>query len=156
MGFTLKRTFLGLPPTIILSLLLLACSEDGTGPGKELDPLVGVWKANTVLMTSQANPSIQVDLVELGATFTLSILSTGQYTASLSVFGSSNTEVGMVTVAGNQITIAPTSPEGPPSVSTWSFQGSTLILDGDSEFDFNLDGTPEASTAHIELDPFDS
>ena len=38
MGFTRERTFLGLTPTIILSLLLLACSGDGTGPGKELDP----------------------------------------------------------------------------------------------------------------------
>jgi len=156
MGFTLKRTFLGLTSTILLSLLLLACSEDGTGPGKELDPLVGVWKAKVFLLTNQANPSIQVDLVEQGATFTLSILSTGQYTASLSLFGSSNIEVGMVTVEGNQITIAPTTPEGPPAVSTWSFQGSTLVLDGDTEFDFNLDGTPEASTAHIELDPFDT
>ena len=106
-------------------------------------------------MTNQANPSIQVDILELGATFTLSILSTGQYTASLSILGGSDTQIGMVTVAGNQITITPTTPEGPPAVTTWSFQGSTLILDGDSEFEFNLDGTPEASIAHIELDPFD-
>ena len=94
--------------------------------------------------------------MEQGATFTLSILSTGQYSASLSAFGASSAEVGTVTVAGNQVTIAPTSPEGPPQVATWSFQGSTLILDGNSEFDFNQDGIPEASIAHIELDPFNN
>ena len=156
MGFTLRRTLLGQTLIFCLSFLLLACSGDGTGPGKELDPLVGAWRAKVLLMTNKANPTIQVDLVQQGATFTLSILSTGQYSASLSAFGVSNTEVGNVTVAGNHVTIAPTSPEGPSLVATWSFQGSTLILDGDSEFDFNQDGIPEASIAHIELDPLDS
>jgi hypothetical protein len=143
-------------PTLALLFVLLApaCSDSGTGPDKALEPLVGAWEAETLIMTNQANPSISVDLIEQGATFTLSILSTGQYSASLSAFGGANTEAGEVSVSGNQITITPTNPPGPPQVSTWSFQGKSLVLDGESEFDFNQDGETEASFAHMVLDPF--
>ena len=141
---------------LLLFLILQGCSGDSTGPDKALRPLVGAWQATTLMMTNQANPSIQADILAQGATFTLSILSTGQYSASLSAFGAANTEVGTVVVEGNQVTITPTSPAGPPLVATWSFQGSRLILDGPSEFDFNQDGTPEPSLSHIELDPLDS
>lgn len=155
MGFLYRRSFLTHALGLSLALFLGACSGDGTGPAKGIEPLVGSWRARTLLMTNQANPTIQVDLIEEGATFTLSILSTGQYSASLSAFGASIVEVGTVEVIGNQVTITPTNPAGPPLVSIWSFQGSTLVLDGESEFDFNQDGITEASFAHIELDPLD-
>ena len=134
----------------------LGCSDDGTGPDKELEPFVGKWRAQAMVLTNSANPSVSVDLIEQGATFTLSILATGQYSASLAAFGQSNTEVGTIEVSGSQITISPTSPAGPPLVATFAFQGGLLVLDGASEFDFNQDGTPEAATAHIELYLLDS
>ena len=153
-----RRTFLALS-LIWLGLSgvgILGCSDDGTGPEKEFKPFVGKWRAQTMVLTNLANPAVSVDLIDEGATFTLSILATGQYSASLSAFGQTNTEVGMIEVSGNQITITPTSPAGPPLVATYSFQGDLLVLDGTSEFDFNLDGMAEAATAHIELNPLDS
>jgi len=141
----------------ILSLSLAGCSSSGTGPSnKELEPLVGKWRASTLLLTNLANPDVSIDLVESGATFTISILSTGEYSATLAAFGQSNNEIGTVEVSGNQVTITPTSPEGPPLVATFGFQGGTLVLDGTSEYDFNQDGTPETAQAHIELNPYDS
>jgi hypothetical protein len=134
----------------------LGCSDDGSGLGKEFKPFVGKWRAESMVLTNVANPTVSVDLVEEGATFTLSILATGQYSASLSAFGQTNTEVGMIQVSGNQITIAPTSPAGPPIIATFAFDGELLVLDGTSEFDFNLDGIAEASTVHIELYALDS
>jgi hypothetical protein len=142
-------------PGLLIFLSVAGCGTDVAGPKKGLDPLVGVWRAQSLVMTHKSSPGISVDLVDQGATFTLSILSTGQYSASLAAFGQSNTEVGTVTVSGNQVTITPTSPAGPPLVATYRFQGDLLILDGDSEFDFNLDGTPEDAFAHIELLPLD-
>ena len=147
--------FSGFLPGLLLVLAVGSCGEDVVGPKKGLAPLVGAWRAQSLVMTHKAVPGISVDLVDQGATFTLSILSTGQYSASLAAFGQSNTEVGTVTVSGNQVTITPTSPAGPPLVATYRFQGDLLILDGDSEFDFNLDGTPEEAFAHIELLPLD-
>ena len=149
----LSATFSAL---MILSLVfsLGSCSDDGTGPSnKELEPLVGTWRATTLLLTNSANPDVSIDLVEAGATFTISILATGQYSATLAAFGQTNTEIGTVEVSGNQVTITPTSPEGPPLVATFAFEGRTLVLDGASEYDFNQDGTPETALAHIELNP---
>jgi len=148
-----RRVSLVLATALLLLPILGGCSDDGTGPKKELGPLVGTWRAQALLMTNKSNPAISVDLVEQGATFTLSILSTGQYSASLAAFGQSNTEVGTVTVSGNQVTITPTSPAGPALVAIFSFQGEILVLDGDSEFDFNLDGNPEGALIHMELVP---
>ncbi len=56
-------------------------------------------------------------------------------------------------MSGNQVTITPTSPPGPALAATFEFLGKTLVLDGETEFDFNLDGTPEPARAHIELNP---
>lgn len=139
-------TFLTLP-----ALGVAGCSDDVSAPKKGIEAFVGKWRAQSMVLTNQANPSVSVDLVEEGATFTLSILATGQYSASLAAFGQSNTEVGTIQVSGSQITITPTSPAGPPLVATFAFQGDLLILDGSSAFDFNRDGTSEAATAHIEL-----
>jgi hypothetical protein len=147
----LSLTWLGLS-----SVGILGCSDDGTGVDKALKPFVGKWRAQSMVLTNAANPAVSVDLVDEGATFTLSILATGQYSASLSALGQTNTEVGIIEVSGNQVTITPTSPVGPSLVATFAFQGDLLILDGTSEFDFNLDGTAEAATAHIELYELDS
>jgi hypothetical protein len=129
-------------------LALTACSDDGTGPA-ELQPLVGTWQATELTLTNQANPGTSVDLIEQGATFTLSILATGQYSASLVIFGQANQEVGTVSVSGNQITITPNV--GSSTTGTWTLQGNTVIVDGDTEFDFNFDGISEAATVHMEL-----
>jgi hypothetical protein len=113
---------------------------------------VGAWNARVVLLTNKANPSQSVDIIEEGATFTISILATGTYTASLSIFGSAGqAQIGTVSVSGNQVTIAPTNSSEPPTTGTWAIQGGVLIIDGDTEFDFNLDGTREDSTVHMEF-----
>jgi hypothetical protein len=136
-----------------LGLILGACSDDGTGPA-ELQPLVGTWRATELTLTNLANPDTSVDLIEQGATFTLSILATGQYSASLVIFGQPGQEVGTVSVSGNRITIAPNG--GSPTTGTWTLQGNTLIVDGDTEFDFNVDGIPEDASVHMELIRIDS
>lgn len=153
----LKRRSLlkkAMAPLLVLSSILWAgCSDSGTGPKAELEPLVGTWRAQVLLLTNSANPGVSIDLIQEGATFTLSILSTGQYSASLAAFGAANTEVGEVTVSGDRVTITPTSPPGPSLVATYSFEGQTLVLDGTSEYDFNRDGILEAAQAHIEFNP---
>jgi hypothetical protein len=155
----MKNPFLRLAASDLGSLLLLGalglsgCSEDGTGPKPELAPLVGKWRAAAMVLTNSANPSVSVDLIQEGATFTLSILSTGAYSASLTAFGQTNSEIGTIRVNGNQVTITPTSPPGPALAATFEFVGTLLVLDGDTAFDFNLDGTPEPALAHIELTP---
>ncbi len=49
------------------------------------------------------------------------------------------------------MTLQPSFPSGAASAtSTFSFPDADhFVLDGTTEFDFNLDGTSEAATAHI-------
>ena len=44
-------------------------------------------------------------------------------------------------------------PPGPASPALWERVGNSVILEGECEFDFNLDGTPEAATLRQVLIP---
>ncbi len=143
------------------TLLVMAAAGAGCGadaPGiteVEADPavapFVGDWQADVLLITSKANPEMVADLIAIGSTFTLNVQPSGTYTAVLTFQGVAQTEIGDLSVSGSTLTMDRTFPSPQRSISTFRFEGSNrLILDGDTEFDFNLDGTPEPATAHIE------
>ena len=115
--------------------------------------MVGDWLAESLAMTSVANPDLTVELDTLGAVFTLSVQPSGRYTAILEGFGQSSSEFGRLTVDGMYVILSPEVPLGPPSQALWERVGDSVILEGDSEFDFNLDGTPEAATLRQLLVP---
>jgi hypothetical protein len=144
--------------TAILFCLLIfgifvsaSCSSSGTDGGKELAPLVGTWRAQELILTNKANSAQSFDLVQEGGEFNLSVLANGQYVATLRIFGQPAAEMGKISVSGNRFTITPTSHDGPPTTGTWRFQGEILVLDGDTVFDFNQDGTAQPATAHFKL-----
>ena len=137
-------------------LLTVGCGgSDGpteVDPDPALAPFVGDWTALAMVVTSVANPAVSPDIIEEGATFTLNVQPSGTYTAILTFAQQVSTEIGVLTVTGSTVTLKRESP--PPtrtSTVAYRFQGSLLILDGTTEFDFNLDGESEAATAHIEL-----
>ncbi len=150
-----KRQRLFLVVALLMGLLAAGCGSDPSGVDRDLAPLVGTWRAEALVMTNKANPSVRIDFIEQGAVFTLSVLATGQYSATLSAFGQSNVEIGTISLKGDRITITPTTPKGPSTVGTWKLEGTTLLLDGETEFDFNLDGTREGATVHFQLRPLD-
>ncbi len=130
---------------------------DGTGPGDggsdpALAPFVGDWQALAMVLTNKANPSVAPDLIQLGAQFTINVQPSGQYTAILLYMQASSTEIGRLSVAGSTVVLERTFPSAETSSATFQFTDGHLILDGDSEFDFNLDGTPEPAQAHIVLE----
>ena len=47
----------------------------------------------------------------------------------------------------------PMSPPGPESSALWAREGESVILGGESEYDFNLDGTDEMATLRQVLSP---
>ena len=111
------------------------------------------WLAESLVMTSVANPEVVTDLVALGAVFTLSVQPSGRYTAILEGFGQSSSEFGRLTVDGASVVLMPESPPGPESRALWERVGDSVILEGDSDFDFNLDGTTEPATLRQVLIP---
>ena len=129
------------------------CGSDPTEPEFNPDFMVGDWLAESLVMTSVANPEVMVDLVVRGAVFTLSVQPSGRYLAILEGFGQSASESGRLTVDGAYVVLMPESPPGPESRALWERVGESVILEGESELDFNLDGTAEPATLRQVLIP---
>ena len=145
-----RRTWWGV--AVLAALAVSACSgKDSTGPDPELAPFVGDWNAVSLILTSQDNSEISGDIVAMGATFTLHVQESGQYTAILLFQGQSQTEIGNIEVSGSTITLHRTYPSVSTDAGVYSFQGDHLIIDGTTDFDFNQDGTPEPALSHFDL-----
>ncbi len=151
MGLARGRRWTAWGWALVSALVLAACGEESVGPDPDVAPLVGNWDATSLVLTSVANPQVRPDLVALGASFRLNIQPSGQYTAILIYAQQSSTEIGTLSVSGNTLTMTRDFPSRSTSAALFSLSGDRLTLDGDSEFDFNLDGTPEPALAHFEL-----
>jgi len=140
----------------LMGALVLAAGCGGgetvVEPDPSIAPFVGDWSATAMTLTSLANPDIVADLIALGATFNLNVQPSGQYTAILIYAGQASTEIGFISVSGDVVTLRRSFPSADTSSAVYSIVGNRLTLDGDSDFDFNLDGTAEAALAHIEFD----
>jgi hypothetical protein len=123
-----------------------ACGEDPIAVDPAVARFVGTWDAVAFTVTGD---TIVANLLDLGD-FWISVEPSGQYTATLEWLGGF-AELGTLTVQGpSALTLDPTT--GPPAPSTYVFETpDSLVLDGATEFDFNLDGTDEPAQAHIEL-----
>lgn len=135
----------------LLAAHISGCGSESTGPDPAVAPLVGAWDATRLDLTSVVNPQVKVDLIELGATFRLDIQPSGQYTAILLYAQQTSTEIGTLSVSGNTLTMTREFPSRSTSAAVFALTGDRLTLDGDSEFDFNQDGTPDPALAHFEL-----
>lgn len=146
-------------PAMLLLLFLAACGgEDGaSGPDPdEPSPgfMVGSWTAKNMILTNKANAEETLDLiVDSGAIFTLDVQPSGRYSAILEGFGQSASESGVLSVDGDLVILQRQLPSAEVQISTWTRDGADVILDGDTDFDFNLDGTPEAADIRIVLTP---
>ncbi len=109
--------------------------------------------AASMVVTSKADPSVSPDITEFGATFTLSVQPSGRYLAILVVFRQSSSESGTLTVDGEWVVFMRQLPSPDESRALWERLGSSVILEGDTEFDFNLDGTAEPATLRTTLVP---
>jgi len=143
---------------VFLTLGTIGCGADPADPGDTGDSgdpanaaynpdfMVGAWVADSLVMTSTANSEVVVNLVELGAVFTLSVQPSGRYTGSLQGFGQSSSESGRLTIDGEYVILMPMSPPGPESSALWA-------REGESEYDFNFDSTDEMATLKQVLSP---
>lgn len=148
-----RRTGMGraLRAAVFAAWVVSGCSSDITEPDPAVAPFVGDWVATQLVLTSVANPDVSPDLIEEGAQFKLNIQPSGQYTAILVYAQQSSTEIGTISVTGNTITLARDFPSRSTTTAVYVLSGDHLTLDGETEFDFNLDGTPEPATVHFDL-----
>ncbi len=139
---------------IVLAVGLFSCGgDDPLEADPSLAPFVGDWSATSLVLASPVAPDLSVDLIELGSSFDLNIQPSGHYTAILVFAGQAQTEIGQISLSGSSAVILDRQfPTPSRDISTFVFEGpDRLILDGDTEFDFNLDGTTEPALAHFDL-----
>ena len=104
------------------------------------------------MLTSSVSDQVSIDLIQLGGTFDLNIQPSGSYTAILIYAGLGQTEMGTISATANMVTLNREFPSRENEVSAYQFVGDTvLILDGDTEFDFDFDGQEDPALAHFEL-----
>jgi hypothetical protein len=141
----------------VVALTVVACGGDDPVVDQvdpAVAPFVGTWDAVDFKVTNDADTAVVADLLTDGS-FTINIQPSGLYTATL-VLGALNpfVEIGQLTVSGSVLTLTPSGGPGPcPASSTYTFSDTnTLVLDGPTCFDFNLDGADEDAQAHIVLE----
>ena len=66
---------------------------------------MGEWIAESMVVTSKANPEVAPDITQppSNATFTLSVQPSGRYLAILAGYGQSSSESGVLTVEGQYV-----------------------------------------------------
>lgn len=153
MAWNGMRTGAGRLALALVVVLATACGgEDPVVVDPLVSPLVGDWSATAMVVTSVANPDVAPELIGLGASFTLNVQPSGQYTAILIYAEQASTEIGFLSVSGNVVTMTHSFPDTKTTSATYVLSGNRLTLNGDTDFDFNLDGTPEPAVAHFELE----
>lgn len=135
-------------------MLFSAACGDSTGPGTRegLEFMVGDWKAEALVVVSVADPQESVDLLEGGSTFRINVQPSGQYTATLTVFGSPVTEIGFLALDGSILTLYRQFPS--PDTSTailTQLSPDRVRLVGESAFDFDGNGQNEPAALTTEL-----
>jgi hypothetical protein len=110
---------------------------------------VGTWDAVVFTVTADDPPHTTADVLTLGP-FWISVEPSGRYIATLEFLGG-QVEFGQLTVqTSTRLTLDPDN--GPAAPSDYVFATTdSLVLDGSTDFDFNLDGTTEPAQAHIEI-----
>lgn len=117
----------------------LACGGDGSGPSRT--EFEGTWDATKLEFTNVANTSEKVEVIALGATYTIVLVSDGTYQATLGVPGSApEVTTGTWSVSSDVITIKETGSSGDQQFN-WSLSGNTLTISGaNTDFDFDGNG----------------
>lgn len=129
------------------------CSDDPSDV--TAGELTGLWGAVSMVYTSQADPSLEVDLVGTeGATFSIQLYSDGSYQSQLSGPGvPTEVETGEFAVQNQQLLLSPSG--GAQRTLDLSFNHALLTLtEPDTSWDFDDDGTAEAASLEMVLDRF--
>lgn len=147
----LQAPFRSVPTVFLLLAYSIACSDSGVEPVPDLVPLAGVWEAQVLKVPDPSNSDEFIDLVPEGASYTLSILSTGQFTAVFDLLLVQGFETGTVSVYQDQITLNPISPPGSVMSGNWMLQGDVFFVEAVRSLDIDGDGVQEVIPFQLEF-----
>ncbi len=129
--------------TSALSLIMATACSDSTGV--ETADLLGEWEAQSMVVSSVADPTMTVDLMELGATVTVTFGEEATYSVTETEYGDGGmeNESGTYTVSGSILTTVEMieGQVGDTEEMTIVLNGNSMTLTMSDMWDFNDDGT---------------
>jgi hypothetical protein len=133
--------------TAVATMTVMALSACGDGTGVEESDFVGTWDATSLEYTNAADPNQTVDVIDLGATFVITMEADGTFSATITIPGEvPEPMTGTWSVnLGDDFTIRETGVPGEMQFD-YSLSGNTLtIIGGDTHFDFGDDDIEESA-----------
>jgi len=121
------------------------------GGGPVPAEVVGTWTTTEFVFINKADTTQKFDLISNGGSFVLEIDADGNFTSTTTFGTFVETETGTLSFSGDQVTITETGEPGSETI-TYSVSGNTMILvDSDSEFDFDDNGSDDPAILRITL-----
>ena len=137
--------------TSALALIMMAGCSDSTGV--ETADLLGEWEAQSMVISSVEDPTMTVDLMELGATVTVTFGEEATYTVTETEYGNEGmeNESGTYTVSGSILTTVEMieGQAGDSEEMTIVLNGNSMTLTMSDMFDFDEDDVEEAAVLVI-------
>ena len=132
--------------TIAVGTMALAALGCGESTGITAQDLEGTWNATQYVYTNDANTSESVDIIQMGASFTMTVTAAGAVsTVFINGVGGTSSNSGAFSSDGTSLTMAGDSFQAERS-------GSQLTLtDPNSEYDFNNDGSDQPAALVIRI-----
>ena len=131
-----------------------ACGDDSSlvGVQDDLAFLVGDWMADVLVATGIENPELTRDLLAEGADFRINVQPSGVYTATLTVSGRPFTEIGRLSLDGEDLTFFVDFPVPDTTTGTLVQLGQDRVrLLGETSVDLDFDLVPEDAALRTEL-----
>ena len=129
-----------------VGVMAFAAAGCGDSTGITAQDLEGTWNATQIVYTNSANTSESVNIVPMGASFSMTVTSSGAVsTVFIDGQGGTSSNSGTLSSDGSTLTLAGDTFQADRS-------GDQLTLtDANSEYDFDNDGSDDPATLVIQL-----
>jgi hypothetical protein len=137
-----------------LAALAVACDDNlAPGDGVSYSQIVGSWKAAEFVFVSQANPTIEVDMIGAGVEAWITIGTNNRYSILIEVPSDTpDVMTGSVHVTSGKVVMEnDDEPGNPLSYTAIASTNAVSMVTSDVAFDFDEDGDDEPANLYLTL-----
>jgi len=138
---------------IIISLSLVGCSSNSSGPEEEEGAsweLVGNWAGIHFEFVDQIDTTLKANLSSYGVSYSMAVNVDSTYSSQTKFLSQSMDETGKIFIDGENITFAPFDGVSHSGVYTYTEETADIRID-DESFDFDQDGNSSPAYLYIQL-----
>lgn len=132
---------------VAVAFLFSACdSSSSDDSGVTVGDLTGQWSASSHIFTNNANSAQGVDIIVLGGSTNMTVLSGGRARIWVTLGDFQDEFDAQLSISGSTLTVTPAEASRGTDNFKFTMAGNVLTLTNtQAEFDFTLSGAPETS-----------